>query len=188
MPNDLVAGAAAAPDTRPELRRDAGGRLVELGPRRAQQPHLAVEGRRVERLAVERRRRERDAPEVGRADPRVPADDVEVGLASRAPSPAGRASRPGGSAAHSGRASRPPRPPSCRPARDPASPPRRRPSACPSWAVRRAREAGTSSAHRTGHHGDSRLGVRPGVVTSPARGPCLARRGADATLRTSGRP
>ena len=80
MPNDQVAGAAAAPDTRPELRRDAGGRLVELGPRRAQQAHLAVEGRRVERLAVERRGRERDAPEVGRADPRVPADDVEVGL------------------------------------------------------------------------------------------------------------
>jgi len=35
MPNDHVAGAAAAPDTRAELRRDAGGRLVELGPRRA---------------------------------------------------------------------------------------------------------------------------------------------------------
>src|SRR5207249_2340979 len=60
MSNDLVAGAAAAPDTRTELRRDAGGRLVELGPRRAQQPHLAIEGRRVERLAVERRGRERE--------------------------------------------------------------------------------------------------------------------------------
>src|SRR5438067_244280 len=80
MPNDLVAGAAAATDTRPELRRDAGGRLVELGPRRAQQPNRAIEGRRVERLAVERRGRERDAPKVGRADPPVPADDVEVGL------------------------------------------------------------------------------------------------------------
>lgn len=45
-----------------------------------EQPHLAVEGGRVERLAVERRGRERDAPKVGRADPRVPADDVEVGL------------------------------------------------------------------------------------------------------------
>src|SRR5207248_6974064 len=44
MSNDLVAGAAAAPDTRPELGRDAGGRLVELGPRRAQQPYLALEG------------------------------------------------------------------------------------------------------------------------------------------------
>jgi integrase len=33
MPNDLVPGSAAAADTRPELRRDAGGRLVELGPR-----------------------------------------------------------------------------------------------------------------------------------------------------------
>ena len=29
VPNELVAGAAAAPDTRPELRRDAGGRLVD---------------------------------------------------------------------------------------------------------------------------------------------------------------
>src|SRR5205814_2428690 len=81
MSNDLVAGAAAAPDTRTELRRDAGGRLVELGPRRAQQPHLAIEGRRVERLAVERRGRERDAPKVGRADPLVPADYVGLGLA-----------------------------------------------------------------------------------------------------------
>ena len=80
VPNDPVAGAAAAADARPELRRDPGGRLVELGPRRAQQSRLAVECRRVERLAVERRGRERDAPEVGRASPRVAADDVEVGL------------------------------------------------------------------------------------------------------------
>ena len=50
----LGAMAAAAPDTRPELRRDAGGRRVELGPRRAEQPNLTVERRRVERLAVER--------------------------------------------------------------------------------------------------------------------------------------
>ena len=57
--NDLVTGAAAAPDTRPELCRYAGGRLVELGPRRAEQPHVAVERRRVERLAVQGRRRTR---------------------------------------------------------------------------------------------------------------------------------
>src|SRR5262249_52840201 len=40
--NDLVAGAAAAADTRPELCRSAGGHLVELGPRGAEQPHLTV--------------------------------------------------------------------------------------------------------------------------------------------------
>ena len=49
-------------------------------PRRAEQPHLAVEYRRIERLAVERRGRERDAPEIGRADPRVATDDVKLGL------------------------------------------------------------------------------------------------------------
>jgi hypothetical protein len=80
MLDDPVARAAAAPDTGPEIRRDAGGRLVELGPRGAQQPRLSVEGRCVERLAVERRGRERDAPEVGRADAAVPTDDLEVGL------------------------------------------------------------------------------------------------------------
>src|SRR2546426_7928062 len=57
MPNDPVPGAAATPDTWPEIRRDAGGRFVELGPRRAEQPHLAVEGWPIERLAVERRGR-----------------------------------------------------------------------------------------------------------------------------------
>src|SRR5262249_54478289 len=78
--NNLVTGAAAAPDTRPELCRYACGGLVELGPRRAEQPHLTFEPRCVEGLAVERRRRERDAPEVGRADPRGPGDDVEARL------------------------------------------------------------------------------------------------------------
>src|SRR5918994_790123 len=80
VPNDLVPGAAATTNTRPELRRDAAGRLVELVPGRAQQAYLTIECRRIEWLPVERRGRERDAPEVGRAGPRVPADDVELRL------------------------------------------------------------------------------------------------------------
>src|SRR6185369_8264150 len=75
--NDVVAGPAATARSRPQLGRHACRRRIELGPRRAQEPHLPFEYRRVEGLAVERRGREGDAPEVGRTGARVAVDDLD---------------------------------------------------------------------------------------------------------------
>jgi hypothetical protein len=122
-------GAAAASDAWPssaDTRTAASSNSAQAA--RSSRPAGRRSARRTARGRAARARTR--CPRVGRADPWVPADDLDVGLCLELRVELTHLRR-GGIAARSERASRLPRPPPWRLVRDLASPPRRRPSACP---------------------------------------------------------